>query len=519
MLQKIHFNHKQKRDRFMLGGNGPTEPTEPTDQPYEQLTDQPYELVTEQSSELVTDEATDQPYEQLTGQSSEQSSDEATGQPSDKSADLPSIVEKVSTDSIHPRISPFSYLSDNLLQQWFYFCKKPDNNAEPPKYKIKICMYGLNRILRNKNTEIPFLQFLMKLNTDSSAYTFPEFEYECVSTNDESDESDEDETINAHFLNECFTKILEILNADSIIHEKNIHIRDLYKGLVEMDEYICVVFDCTHFIETPIPNQTNTWAIIDELLYKRSIFETAVDNTITEFFEKNPYMSYIKNEKSPGLEGVEDAAKHSRRSTNKYDFPFQMYLCKWNESGEYENVVEMDTMVPGPVPDDSKQTPSTSVYSSLPIQHPIFGSAYYFSSTILSANHVPKNRYAVFVENPMYILKNISDLDENTILENMEKISVASSIYFHENNPPKNNGAIVSESAALLDESETTPSTNVYGVKSLTSDFVYGSLQTGPEQGQEQEQELSPINREIADAETKTIQLWCIKSNNHFVQL
>jgi len=567
MLPKIHLNNNKKRERFLYAGgysgrneskdavtstetaafgteakvSDPDIDNKPMAPLTEQLTEQPMAPLTDQPMAPLTE----QPMAPLTEQPIVPLTEQPIVPPME-----PLIEQNMETQTDDFVPETYSYLSDKILQQWFHFCS--DTLSETPNlYKTRLCMYGLNEscTIDGQNV-LPFLQFLMKpvlrdqdQDQEQEQFTFPSFDYECVNSFDyvygvssisydyrlrkspnhgnidENDDNNNDSQT-THFLNQCFTQILEIVNADSVIHAKNIKIDDLYKGFVEYEDIIYVVFDCSQFIKTPIQN--HTWAVIDELLYKRSIFGTMVDKTIVEFFEKHPFMSYIKNENSS--------------DSKEYDFPFQLYMCKLDESGKYKNVsvTNVEDDVAAYEPDDiNKQTTSTNISDSFndteimeggteifanaavsgsvtpsamlrnaygvqspsgsgsiqtgetfsgdtgyqPLEHPIFGSSYYFSSNPLSSNmeragmrskakqgagerlnsvvpvgsqrSLKYTRFITFIKNPMYILKNISDLDQSIISQNKDKFESASSIYFHENNPPT-----ILKSSTTIDESE-----------------------------------------------------------------
>ncbi len=503
----------------------------------------------------------------------------------------------------------YSFLSDNLLQKWIYFCKEsPDhqlntitgeddevtdtasvaldrvaavaNESEPKNiYEIRLCMYALNESCRDDNDQImPFLQFLMKtdisVDDGQSLYTFASFDYECLEngTGEDSEDS-EDSPTNVQFLNQCYSQMLDILKADSLIHEQNIQLADLYKGMVEHENAIYVVFDCSQFIKMPIQipslrnsvnslataelpspeiSQNHVWAVIDELLYKRSIMGIPVDDSIVDFFKQNQYMTYIHWEDKPILETFATVsvsvtsssdATTTLRPLDKYDFPFQLYM---HHRGQGMEISGDDSHCFACFAAKSLNSVDTaphcrrSLVESLPkMDHPTFGPAYYFSNKI---NDMP--RYVVFIKNPMYILKNISELDESTIHENKDKFIAASCIYFHENNMEINQRSVAAPTETSsrplvellrLPPTEFSPSPTT---SSLSWHVVPAKLFAKGEQPV-RSKPIPEISREEVEGDSngglfsdpeplqntsiplrlpspEISQLWCIKSNNHF---
>ena len=150
--------------------------------------------------------------------------------------------------------------------------------------------------------------------------------------------------------------------------------------------------------------------LIDEILYKRKIYSTPVDNTISQLFKDNHFLQEIKNNKG-----------------SPYPFPMQLYMCKMVD-GEYENVRK-----------------GTDAWLST-IEHPFLSKAYLFSSDpVIESDTESLQRFICFIVRGLYIEKDIStanpdEIDEDNIAHLTEEektkysndILYASTIYFHE---------------------------------------------------------------------------------------
>jgi len=121
----------------------------------------------------------------------------------------------------------YNYLEDNILVQEFNIDKY---STSTPVY---LCVYRVNTDCRE-----PFLQFIVTLDTDF-AY-FPRFDYQhqsVQSTNMSDVDEDEPQTI---FKNECVQELMKIVP----LHEE--YTDDMYKGIIEHDASVVVVYDITN---------------------------------------------------------------------------------------------------------------------------------------------------------------------------------------------------------------------------------------------------------------------------------
>ena len=312
----------------------------------------------------------------------------------------------------------YKYIDDDQLNRMFGFCM----NTQDTMYNVHFAMFSINTkcfvegtyeeseyteelsdIQSKYNERYPFLQFIMK--KEAEVYSFPQMQYQCPSikenTNFSQDSgelsSEEKSQEQIHFETECFKYLFSILQDESQIHQQQIDISSLYKGFLEKDESnLFVFFDITSLISKLKPDFTI--AIIDEIVYKKIIYSTPVNELITDFFKQNKQLCSIKT--------IDDKL---------YPFPFQLYSCKFTD--EYENI-----LIENP-----------EKYSSY--EHSFFGIAYYFTTLpIINSNVESLKRYACFIINGLYIKGDINELQEEEKEEYQKQILPASTIYFHENN-------------------------------------------------------------------------------------
>jgi len=341
----------------------------------------------------------------------------------DSSVTNTQVLSGTEVDKPNPVISlpepiTYKYIDDDQLNKMFGFCM----NTQDTTYNIHFAMFSINTkcfiegtyeeseyteelsdIQSKYNERYPFLQFFM--NKEDDMYSFPIIQYQCPVIKESTDFSqDNGEPIveeksqeQIHFETECFKYLFSILQDESQIHEQQLDISSLYKGFLEKDETnLFVFFDITSLISKLKPGFTI--AIIDEIVYKKIIYSTPVNEIVTNFFKQNKQLCSIKT--------IDDKI---------YPFPFQLYSCKFTD--EYENI--------------SIESPEK--YPSY--EHSFFGIAYYFTTLpIINSNVETLKRYACFIINGLYIKGDINELQEEEREEYQKQILPASTIYFHENN-------------------------------------------------------------------------------------
>jgi len=229
-------------------------------------------------------------------------------------------------------------------------------------------------------------------------------DYECPVINvpadslQESGEPDSEEKSQEqiHFETECIKYFLSMFSDDNMIHAQKKKISNLYKGFMEYnDSSVFVFFDISTVLREL--KRELTIAILDEILYKKTIYSTPVDPVVTDFFKKNNELCNLKTPEN-----------------QVYPFPFQLYLCNFTD--EYENI----------------RLDNPQKYVS--VEHPFFGIAYYFTTLpIVNTDVSLLKRFSCFITNGLYIKGDIDNLEEEEKEKYRNQIITASSFYFHEN--------------------------------------------------------------------------------------
>ena len=307
----------------------------------------------------------------------------------------------------------FIYLQDKL-NRLFGFCMKTQNK----KYNVYLCFYSINETCVINYTPTPFLQFLLCKTSLDQKWSFPSFEYDCPIINDTQDETEnENENIpppeQTHFENECFKHVLELLHTNINFHmnDNNNIIKDMYQGFIEYDDSnLVVVYNFTNNTNLFLPTATNTqnspkevqityiWKILDEMIYKN---QPDYNDMIISFFQKFDYIKHIKT-----LDG------------DIIPYPFALYLCAYDENNNINNVLTEQYLI-----------------TSLEQSHPFFNNGVYFSTNpIHSEDNIKLKKYAVFIDNCLYILKDITEIDNEIKVSYTNNIISSSAFYFHENN-------------------------------------------------------------------------------------
>jgi hypothetical protein len=300
--------------------------------------------------------------------------------------------------------SQYVYLPDKLPNMFGFCMKNPSAN----KYKIHLCIVKIDTECIYNYNEIPFLKFIV--SNQNNKYIFPNFEYDCSQINDnnnsnqekpEQEENQEQETNpeQVYFENECFKHILELLKDKTDIHNID-NFKDAYQGFVEYsDTDIFAVFNITNMPIFFKPE--NIYAVIDELVYKKQVLQTPVEDIIPLFLKKFDNIMTLKNIDQKII-----------------DPPLQVYLCNKRAGTKEWYNIPMDQLT----------------IVDLEFEHPFFRKCYYFSSSPLNEQNKDLPRYIIFINNCLYIMKDISKVDEKQTAEYIDKVLSSSSFYFHENN-------------------------------------------------------------------------------------
>ena len=330
-----------------------------------------------------------------------------------------------------------------------------DTNAGK-KYHICVCAYALNTgcFLEGTETEgtetegnlrenqfvsynhyYPYLQFLVTKN--DADVGFPVLEYICPAgmveeggasteeTSTEETSTEETRTEGARIKDECIRHMLDtLILPDTDLHMNNRNIIDTFKGFVRStgtssegtsskgtsskgtptdEETVYIMIDLTLFQMDIRPEMK--WAIVDELVYKKSVEGNPVGKDVAGFFDKYNCM------------GLLHTADEMRA---ELPFPFQVYMCRRNQDGGYSNVLMSD---------------SENEYL---IEHEKYGVGYLFTSEsdFLGGNTIDNlRRYAMFVANCSYILpeSGTPSLDSETQEEETTPYLFSTTVYFVEN--------------------------------------------------------------------------------------
>ena len=228
-------------------------------------------------------------------------------------------------------------------------------------------------------------------------------------SNQEEDDSEKSQQ-QIHFENTCFNFVLSCFDKNIDIHNNIIDISKLYKGFIQNQDkeneniiQLYVFFDVTQIINY-LKKSQYILSIIDEILYKKKIYSTSINENVTNLFKKNSYLSkiYLMDNNESEIEVL---------------FPFQLYLCNYSE-GEYFNI--------------TKETVEMNHIEQ--IEHFLLGMAYYFSTyPIKEYESENLKRYSCFMVNDLYIKNDIIDFEEEEKEKLKDDVLSASTIYFYEN--------------------------------------------------------------------------------------
>jgi len=177
----------------------------------------------------------------------------------------PFIFTNPYNDSTHA----FYYLNDHQICKNFMFYHKLDA-------KIHLVMFAVNGNCYTRESQLPFLQFMVERHG-----TFPSFDFQCVNT--ESNEIDENE----YFKNECLkAAISNIVVEGNLSQEIITNIENCYCGFLEIDDNnLAVIFNMSEFMTFFLRND-KLWMCLQEVKSRRNPFTD-------DFFAKYNYMGEI----------------------------------------------------------------------------------------------------------------------------------------------------------------------------------------------------------------------------------
>jgi len=364
-------------------------------------------------------------------------------------------------------IYKFKYIDEGQLTKIFGFCQ-PSLDIS---YNIHLCIYSFDNCyiegesigittenidesdnianqLDNYNMYYPYIKYIVK-KKEEGHYDFPSFSYKCPIINSiHEDNNEPSQNIDnnnldkspeqIHFETETFQFLLSHFQDDNTIHIKNISIDNIYKGYVEYTETeLFIFYDVTTFIKS-LKSEYNE-CLMDEIIYKKKIYNTPIHPTIVDFFRNNIEFTTIRT----------DTGFHLPQ-------PFQLYMCSYKEN-TYGSVLQTQTriQVGGEYinlnPEEmNTQSTSNSIFSSNsfqnkkeiidqlleplnPVVHDVFGPCYIFTNELIHENEIV-DRIPVFIVNCFYITEIINEMTEDEKVNLRKKLIKSCSVYYHENN-------------------------------------------------------------------------------------
>ena len=247
---------------------------------------------------------------------------------------------------------------------------------------------GSNDTSEKKSLICPFVEFVFIHKKDQ--YEFPSFQFKPINvTNKTAPKEEEDgyfvddlsvDTDNGvidypygnttYFENECFLQLFKLFTSNP--HQMHLSkINDMYKGFIQTDNtHYTALFDITSFVNAN-PNllQSNcVFGILDEIIYKKKIWDTPIDGSVIRLFKKNKQLRSIKNEKDVD-----------------YPIPLQTYMCE-KKNDQY--ISKKNSLFPSCIEP--------------------FGICYYMTNEKFSEK---PDRFAIFVVNCLYNIELKEDDD------------------------------------------------------------------------------------------------------------
>jgi len=262
----------------------------------------------------------------------------------------------------------YTYLADDPLSREFSFGR--DINVQ---HVLHLCIFKMNRVL-----QLPFLEFYLEKSTN--VYEFPHkpldsepfkhmlenLDQPHIEPADEDNQESpvlQDQDGEDIFIDQCFIffkeKVGEVENLET-----------MYKGFVEKDEHIFVVFDVDQVDTSQLKG---LWATLDEIIVKKTVANVEVAPTTTDIFLENRVLANIKNDVGENL-----------------PYPTALYLCDSREEGGYRNSYYKEG--------ESSITHTTLIHER--INHPKLKQIYLFSETVLPADTLTSEikRYALYID-------------------------------------------------------------------------------------------------------------------------
>jgi hypothetical protein len=202
----------------------------------------------------------------------------------------------------------YNYLDGDILSKEFSLYREQEI-LELKKYTISLCFFNIN-----ENMNIPFLEFLfdnqsgefdfpnkeLDINIIANIYkkenikkinienTSPFQDFNSVDKIDDTDDTDDNggfDEVEIEFFNQCCKFAQEItFLSDDVLEQR-------YLGFIEKDNILYIVFDTTNLdiLYNINDNKKNGYfiGIIDEIVNRKKIFETPINEKIIELFQSS----------------------------------------------------------------------------------------------------------------------------------------------------------------------------------------------------------------------------------------
>jgi len=314
----------------------------------------------------------------------------------------------------------YFYLSDKSI--YYNFCSHEDLTEE---FELYLCIYRINTIL-----PIPYLEYYFeKTNLEynfPSKKILPNFleniieEKNRLEPMEEAEEGqekkgddkqniikkickddDDDNEINTKFLEECYHFFKEKADYQKDFEE----FKTIYRGFdyflisnnEENKKKLFAVIDGTNIDIIKTEEITQKWAITDQIIKLKNIYDIPIDNNIIEKFENSQILNNIKK--------YNDKDKEELGSIN-IPYPQLLYLCK-KEEDQYVNVYYEEE-------GETSQNTKTLIFDR--VNHPILKDIYLFSKErFVSDKNIEQAKCFVLYTDENYMIKD--EINETNIPE------------------------------------------------------------------------------------------------------
>jgi len=318
----------------------------------------------------------------------------------------------------------YFYLSDKSI--YYNFCSHEDLTEE---FELYLCIYRINTIL-----PIPYLEYYFeKTNLEynfPSKKILPNFleniieeknrlepmeEAEKVQEEKGDDkqniikkickDDDDDNEINTKFLEECYHFFKEKADYQKDFEE----FKTIYRGFdyflttnnEENKKKIFAVIDGTNIDIIKTEETSQKWAITDQIIKLKNIYDIPIDNNIIEKFKNSQILNNIKK--------YNDKDKEELGSIN-IPYPQLLYLCK-KEEDQYVNVYYEEE-------GETSQNTKTLIFDR--VNHPILKDIYLFSKErFVSDKNIEQAKCFVLYTDENYMIKdeiNDTNIPEESVI-------------------------------------------------------------------------------------------------------